>query len=167
MTDAVVHPRRYFDFKRIEAKDGPWDAVQELRYAVYCVECKYLDASRYPSHRETDEFDPHSVHFAATNERQEMVATLRLVRDSSLGFPLERHAEHLSADYRKLPRDKTAEISRLSWRRATAAVPTMACTARSLGIPRRTRKRRPRRNIDAASTRSSCSGSSRRCTWRA
>ena len=111
--EQVVHPRRYFDFKRLEAVDGLWDSVQQLRYSVYCVECKYLDASRYPSQRETDEFDPYSVHFAATNERQEMVATLRLVRDSSLGFPLELHAEHLSADYRKLPRDKTAEISRL------------------------------------------------------
>jgi N-acyl amino acid synthase of PEP-CTERM/exosortase system len=109
----VVHPHRYFDFKRLEATNGLWDGVQQLRYAVYCLECKYLDASRYPSERETDEFDPYSVHFAATNERQEMVATLRLVRDSSLGFPLERHAEHLSADYHKLPRDKTAEISRL------------------------------------------------------
>jgi len=111
--EQVVHPRRYFDFKRLEAVDGLWDSVQQLRYSVYCVECKYLDASRYPSQRETDEFDPYSVHFAATNERQELVATLRLVRDSSLGFPLELHAEHLSADYRKLPRDKTAEISRL------------------------------------------------------
>jgi N-acyl amino acid synthase of PEP-CTERM/exosortase system len=109
----VVHPRRYFDFKRLEAANGLWDGVQQLRYSVYCLECKYLDASRYPSERETDEFDPYSVHFAATNERHEMVATLRLVRDSSLGFPLERHAEHLSTDYRKLPRDKTAEISRL------------------------------------------------------
>jgi N-acyl amino acid synthase of PEP-CTERM/exosortase system len=111
--EQVVHPRRYFDFKRLEAVGGLWDSVQQLRYSVYCVECKYLDASQYPSQRETDEFDPHSVHFAATNERQEMVATLRLVRDSPLGFPLEQHAEHLSADYRKLPRDKTAEISRL------------------------------------------------------
>src|SRR4030095_3392781 len=109
----VVHPHRYFDFKRLEATNGLWDGVQQLRYAVYCLECKYLDASRYPLERETDEFDPYSVHFAATNERQEMVATLRLVRDSSPGFPLEQHAEHLSAHYHKLPRDKTAEISRL------------------------------------------------------
>ncbi len=109
----VVLPRRYFDFKRLAPTNGLWDAVQQLRYSVYCLECKYLDASRFPSERETDEYDPHSVHFAATNERTEMVATLRLVRDSSLGFPLEQHAGTLSADYQRLPRDKTAEISRL------------------------------------------------------
>jgi N-acyl amino acid synthase of PEP-CTERM/exosortase system len=109
----VVLPRRYFDFKRLESRNGLWEEVQQLRYTVYCLECKYLDASRYPTARETDEFDPHSVHFAATNERKEMVATLRLVRDSALGFPLEQHAGTLSQDYQRLPRDKTAEISRL------------------------------------------------------
>jgi N-acyl amino acid synthase of PEP-CTERM/exosortase system len=109
----VVLPRRYFDFKRLATQNGLWDGVQQLRYAVYCVECKYLDAAKYPSERETDEYDPYSIHFAATNERKEMVATLRLVRDSKLGFPLEQHAGSLTAEYQKLPRDKTAEISRL------------------------------------------------------
>jgi N-acyl amino acid synthase of PEP-CTERM/exosortase system len=106
-------PRRYFDFRRLAATNGLWDSVQQLRYAVYCLECKYLDAARYPNERETDQYDAYSIHFAATNERQEMVATLRLVRDSRLGFPLEEHAGTLSADYHRLPRDKTAEISRL------------------------------------------------------
>lgn len=110
---AVDLPRRYFDFKRLEPIDGLWESVQALRYAVYCLECKYLDAARYPNERETDEYDPFSVHFAATNERNEMVATLRLVRDSPLGFPLEEHAGTLSAEYHRLPRDRTAEISRL------------------------------------------------------
>jgi N-acyl amino acid synthase of PEP-CTERM/exosortase system len=109
----VVHPKRYFDFKRLAASNGLWDSVQSLRYSVYCVECKYLDATKYPNERETDEFDAHSVHFAATNERDEMVATLRLVRDSALRFPLEQHAGTLSADFHRLPRAKTAEISRL------------------------------------------------------
>src|SRR6185369_15892107 len=107
----VVLPKRYFDFKRLAPSNGLWDSVQSLRYAVYCLECKYLDPARYPNERETDEYDPHSIHFAATNERSEMVATLRLVRDSRLGFPLEEHAGSLSAEYNRLPRDKTAEIS--------------------------------------------------------
>jgi N-acyl amino acid synthase of PEP-CTERM/exosortase system len=109
----VVPPRRYFDFRRLKSRDGLWEEVQQLRYAVYCLECKYLDAAKFPDERETDEYDPYSVHFAATNERKEMVATLRLVRDSRLGFPLEQHAGSLSADYHRLPRERTAEISRL------------------------------------------------------
>ncbi len=109
----VVLPRRYFDFKRLEPSNGLWDSVQALRYAVYCLECKYLDAAKFPAERETDEHDPHSVHFAATNERKEMVATLRLVRDSPVGFPMEQHAGTLLPEFHALPRNKTAEISRL------------------------------------------------------
>jgi N-acyl amino acid synthase of PEP-CTERM/exosortase system len=107
-------PRRYFDFTRIEERDhANLRDVQKLRYDVYCLECKYLDATRHPDGFETDEYDAHSAHFCARNERQEMVATLRLVFDSRLGFPLEGHAQDLSPEYRELPRDKTAEISRL------------------------------------------------------
>ena len=112
-TPDIALPRRYFDFKRIEASNGLWDGVQQLRYDVYCRECKYLEASNFPDGRGTDEFDPHSLHFAATNERNEMVATLRLVLDSPLRFPLEHHAGTLSEGFRRLPREKTAEISRL------------------------------------------------------
>ncbi|HET6365855.1 MAG TPA: hypothetical protein VFG27_01435, partial [Pseudomonadales bacterium] len=44
----VVLPKRYFDFKRLEPRNGLWDSVQALRYAVYCLECKYLDPAKYP-----------------------------------------------------------------------------------------------------------------------
>ncbi len=107
-------PQRYFEFTHLEPPNHPlWDSVQRLRYEVYCLECQYLEAASYPSARETDEYDPCSIHFAATNERKEMVATLRLVRDSPLRFPLESHVRTLSPEFSRLPRNKTAEISRL------------------------------------------------------
>jgi N-acyl amino acid synthase of PEP-CTERM/exosortase system len=110
-TDA---PRRYFEFMRVQAEDtATMEQLRRLRYDVYCLECKYLDAAAFPDHLEHDEFDPHSTHFCAKNERGEMVATLRLVFDSSLGFPLESHAGPLSEAYQQLPRAKSAEISRL------------------------------------------------------
>src|SRR3972149_11493199 len=112
-TPQEVQPRRYFDFARVPMSNGLWDGITRLRYDVYCLECKYLDAAQHPNGREIDEFDPHSIHFASTNERSEMVSTLRLVLDSPLGFPLEHHAGTLSEEFRRLPRDKTAEISRL------------------------------------------------------
>jgi N-acyl amino acid synthase of PEP-CTERM/exosortase system len=107
-------PRRYFNFARMPDDDAPTlRDIRKLRYDVYCLECKYLEAAKFPDELEADEFDPHSTHFCARNERGEMAATLRLVFDSTLGFPLEGHAADLSADYQALPRDKTAEISRL------------------------------------------------------
>lgn len=47
-----------------------------------------------------------------------MAATLRLVRDSPLGFPVERHAGRLLPGARGLSRARTAEISRLIVARA-------------------------------------------------
>lgn len=111
---AEESPRRYFEFTRVQPDDtATLTDIRRLRYDVYCVECKYLDAATFPDGIEADEFDPHSTHFCARNERGEMVATLRLVFDSGLGFPLEQHAGPLSEAYHQLPRAKSAEISRL------------------------------------------------------
>ena len=111
---AAETPKRYFEFMRVQPGDeATLRDIRKLRYDVYCVECKYLDATAFPDGIESDEFDPHSTHFCARNERGEMVATLRLVFDSSLGFPLEAHAGQLSDEYHGLPRGQAAEISRL------------------------------------------------------
>ena len=63
-----------------------------LRYEVYCLEQRFVDAARCTDGRESDDYDLHAIHFAAATERGEVVATLRLVLDSPIGFPLERHA---------------------------------------------------------------------------
>jgi N-acyl-L-homoserine lactone synthetase len=89
------------------------DAIHRLRYQVYCLERQFLDLSAHPEGRERDEFDRYSVHFAATDESGEVVATLRLVLDSSLGFPLEHRAAALAPEFGTLPRSRTGEISRL------------------------------------------------------
>ena len=107
-------PRRYFEFLRVQPDDAATlRDIRSLRYEVYCLECKYLDAAAFPDGLESDPFDVYSTHFCARNERGEMVATLRLVFDSPLGFPLEDHAGPLSDEYHRLPRAKSAEISRL------------------------------------------------------
>jgi N-acyl amino acid synthase of PEP-CTERM/exosortase system len=106
-------PGKYFDFIRVEMADPFWVDLQRLRYDVYCEELKFLDVSNYPSGLESDPFDPVSVQFAAVNAENQAVATLRLVRDSTLGFPLEQHAASLWPAFSALPRDKTVEISRL------------------------------------------------------
>jgi N-acyl amino acid synthase of PEP-CTERM/exosortase system len=107
------NPRQYFRFTRVEMTDPLWIDVQRLRYEVYCVELKFLAVADYPANLESDEFDADSVHFAALDHDQGVVATLRLVRDAGRGFPLERHAVSLHQSFYDLPRDKTVEISRL------------------------------------------------------
>ena len=62
---------------------------------------------------ESDEYDVHAIHFAAATDRGEVVATLRLVLDSPLDFPLERHAPGLLDDRPPGERSRTGEVSRL------------------------------------------------------
>jgi N-acyl-L-homoserine lactone synthetase len=88
--------------------------VQRLRYEVYCLERHFEDASRFLDQREQDEYDPYSIHLAATDHERAVVATVRLVLDSALGFPLERYVTRLFPEFDSLPRDRTAEISRLA-----------------------------------------------------
>jgi len=87
--------------------------MQRLRYEVYCLEQKFVDAACCTDGRETDEYDPHAIHFAAARETGEVVATLRLVLDSPLGFPLERHAMLLLDERPRGERARTGEVSRL------------------------------------------------------
>jgi N-acyl amino acid synthase of PEP-CTERM/exosortase system len=103
----------YFDFIRVDLADRLWTDVQRLRYDVYCEELGFLSPENYGARLESDDFDGHSVQFAALNRQKDVVATLRLVRDSPLGFPIERRAASLWAAFADLPRDKTVEISRL------------------------------------------------------
>jgi N-acyl amino acid synthase of PEP-CTERM/exosortase system len=102
-----------FRFVCVTPVDGLWIPVQRLRYEVYCLECGFLDPTRYPTGLESDEFDAISTHFAAVDKEEQVVATLRLVPDRGRGFPLERHARSLFPSFHQLPRDKTVEISRL------------------------------------------------------
>jgi len=88
-------------------------AIQQLRYEVYCLERHFIDPARFPDGREFDEYDPASVHFAATDEHGRMVGTIRLVLDSPLGFPLEAHDPNLFPEFETLEQSKVAEISRL------------------------------------------------------
>lgn len=62
---------------------------------------------------ETDEYDPYSIHLAALNEDDEVIATLRLVLDSEKGFPIER-AARIQFIGPKPAAGRIAEISRLA-----------------------------------------------------
>lgn len=72
-----------------------------------------MDAALCAEGQESDEYDPHAVHFAATTPSGSVVATLRLVLNSPLGFPLEAHADGLLVARPGPERARAGEISRL------------------------------------------------------
>jgi N-acyl amino acid synthase of PEP-CTERM/exosortase system len=89
----------------------------ELRYQVYCEECRFLPASDYPQRRESDEHDARSAHFCAFNLRDELVGYVRLVRPDDHGsFPFQQHSRAVLEGMALAPAQESAEISRLMLR---------------------------------------------------
>jgi N-acyl-L-homoserine lactone synthetase len=77
------------EFRRAQTEDE-MTAIYKLRYEVYCLEKRYLNADDYPDHLEHDEWDKYSVHFIAKSN-DNIVGTVRLIKESPIGFPIEKH----------------------------------------------------------------------------
>ena len=90
--------------------------VQRLRYDVYCLEREYLSPASFPDRRERDEYDPVAQHFGVFAHAT-AIATVRLVRDSAIGFPMERFVPRGALEDVGVRRHRTGEISRLIVRR--------------------------------------------------
>ncbi len=90
------------------------EEVFHLRYQVYCHECKFLNPDDYPDEWEIDQYDPYSIHFAAIDQDDTVVGTIRLIKNCSpVPFPIEIHCKPV-IESNGLIRNKIAEISRLA-----------------------------------------------------
>lgn len=87
--------------------------VYKLRYKVYCLEWGFEKMEKFPDGLEKDEYDEHSVHFAAYDDAGKIMGTVRLILGSPEGFPVERYCQ-AGVDRKKIPENKIAEISRLA-----------------------------------------------------
>lgn len=83
-----------------------------FRYHLYCEVEKLLKKEDYPNKLEFDKFDEHSIHFVALDNNDNIVGTIRLIKDSELGFPTEEEF-NLKEIMKKDNRKKTIEVSRL------------------------------------------------------
>jgi len=103
-----------FSFSRIEYFSLEMTKAQRLRYQVYCLEKKFLDAASYPDGREYDEHDRHCLQIVAQDFDQEIIGTIRLISDSPAGFPFLSHCGgKLYPGLEYILGEKTAEVSRL------------------------------------------------------
>jgi len=104
-------------------------AIRRLRYEVYCLERGFVAPDDCPDGLEIDPYDAHAIHFAARDGEGRLVATVRLVPHGPLGFPLERYAQGFYPEFDRIPRTRTAELSRLivarSHRRETLRDPSL------------------------------------------
>lgn len=103
-----------FEFRKITRDDPLMVEVYRLRYKVYCEEWGFEHRDDHPGGLEQDEFDSCSVHLGAfSRENGQLVGTMRLIRASDRGFPIEHHCR-ITADLSALPKERTGEISRLA-----------------------------------------------------
>jgi len=85
--------------------------LYQLRYDVYCLQKGFLDPADYPNKCETDIFDKHALHFGAFDHSGNALGTLRLVKNSGVGFPMLKHCEIDVSEEILL---KAGEVSRLA-----------------------------------------------------
>lgn len=84
----------------------------ELRYQIYCLECRFLEARDYPGQFEQDEYDDLSAHFCSYNRRNELVGYVRLIRPTpETALPVLSRCRPDNMPSR--PMEESAEISRL------------------------------------------------------
>ena len=107
-----MEPMDQFTFVVADSDDLK-NAIFRLRYQVYVEEFGFEKPEDHPSGFEVDEYEPYSIHFAALNEKHEVIGTARLVLTSAKGFPLE-HAAKTTFIGERPPEDHIGEISRLA-----------------------------------------------------
>ncbi|MDK9694446.1 MAG: GNAT family N-acetyltransferase [Sulfurimonas sp.] len=102
------------NFKFVEViSEELLEKVFEFRYKVITqteIFKEYVDANHYVDNKESDIYDPYSVHFAVLDELENVCATVRLIYNSPHGYP----AENCMVFERTLfQRDKLGELSRI------------------------------------------------------
>lgn len=85
-----------------------------LRYNVYCIERRFLEAKTYPEAMETDPFDKYSIHFGALDREGNLAGAVRLVRPSAIGLPMWDACEIFPNELEQLRKISCAEVSRLT-----------------------------------------------------
>lgn len=87
--------------------------IFRLRYEVYALEFGFENPDDFPDKFEKDGYDQYSVHFAALNEDDDVIGTVRMILDSPKGFPME-HAATITGFSDKPEPGCITEVSRLA-----------------------------------------------------
>jgi N-acyl amino acid synthase of PEP-CTERM/exosortase system len=105
-----------FEFKKVDSAELLKETYR-VRYEVFCQEFGFLPTAHYPDGLEVDEFDEHSIHFAALTD-DNVIGTCRLVMNSEHGYPLNKHCKVFYVNEADLPKKSLVEVSRLALRKS-------------------------------------------------
>lgn len=84
--------------------------VYRLRFLVFCIQLGWLPPENYPEEKESDEFDPYSVHFLAYDSSDVPVGTIRVITHSRIGLQITKHFDLQLDNWNQ----RSVEISRLA-----------------------------------------------------
>src|SRR3990167_9126064 len=91
-------------FKKVTLQEEAlMEQIFRLRLHVYGRECGFINEEDYPNGLETDEYDPHALHFAAINSQGEVIGSLRMIIPDTLKLPVEKHCSHSTLNKRLKP----------------------------------------------------------------
>ena len=110
----ITYGRFTFD---LAESTGLLQEVSRLRYEIYVNEFGFERPEDHPAGMEKDPYDPHSIHFAATDTGGQVIGTIRMILNSEKGFPIEHAARLELQRLQASSPDRTSEISRLAVRR--------------------------------------------------
>lgn len=89
------------------------EKVFEFRYKVITTSEMFKDYvidNDFIDNKESDLYDPYSIHFVALNQNKDICANIRLIYNSPHGYPTENC---MIFDKDKFERDKLGELSRI------------------------------------------------------
>jgi len=75
-----------YQFIEVSSKEQ-LEKVFAFRYQIVCEKLGVSELENCQVGREIDEYDAYSIHFAAFDEEDEIVACVRLIHHSSVGYP--------------------------------------------------------------------------------
>jgi N-acyl amino acid synthase of PEP-CTERM/exosortase system len=105
-------PLKDLSFQKVDPSNLQlMEQIYRLRFDVYARQCKFIQEDDYPHELESDEYDPHSVHFAAIDRSGTVLATARMILPKEKSSPLLKSFPHLTKKH-KIRKHSMVEISR-------------------------------------------------------
>jgi len=100
-----------YQFIEVSSKEQ-LEKVFAFRYEIVCEKLGINELENCEPGRETDEYDEYSVQFAAFDEADEVVACIRLIHNSPIGYPMTNNMEYDTATWNFDP-ERLGEFSRI------------------------------------------------------
>ena len=100
-----------YQFIEVSSKEQ-LEKVFAFRYQIVCEKLGVIELENCQANQEIDEYDPYSIHFAAFDEAEEVLACVRLIHHSPIGYPTTNNMEYDTVTW-NFDSERLGEFSRI------------------------------------------------------